>query len=158
MAKKTQGTALMCIDPADGSLLTVGCVTSLNGINTTVDSIDTTCLSDSARTFLAGLANPGQASFGINFDPSDASHVRLHALKVAGTSLEWIIGFSDGTADPSIITDSTGAYVFDPPTSRSWIEFDGFMTDFPFDFAINSVVQSNVSIQVSGEPVLSAKV
>lgn len=154
MAIKTQGTYLYAVDPADESLLTVGCVTSIDGITTTNEQVETTCLESSARTYLAGLATPGAASFGINFDTSDASHIRLHQLKTAGTTLLWAIGWSDGTTAPTV--DSGGT--FDLATTRSWILFSGFMTDFPFNFAQNAVVQSTVGIQISGEPEVKAKV
>jgi hypothetical protein len=150
MAKKTQGTDLYAIDPADDSLLVVGCVTSIDGIDTALDQIETTCLSDTTRTYESGLATPGAATFGINTDPSDPSHVRLHQLKVAGTVLKWAIGWSDSTVPPTI--DSAGD--FELPDSRSWLTFNGYMSGFPFSFAQNTVVQSNVAIQISGEPVL----
>lgn len=154
MAIETQGTELYVIDPDTETLITVGCVTSIDGIDTTNEQIETTCLESPARTYLAGLATPGQASFGINVDTSDASHVRLHQLKVAGTTLLWALGWADGTA--AAVVDSGGT--FDLATSRSWILFNGFMTNFPFTFEQNSVVQSSVSIQISGEPALIAKV
>lgn len=154
MAVKTQGTALYTIDPDDDSLLVVGCVTQIDGVDTTLDQVETTCLGDLARTYLAGLATPGSASFGINVDPKDASHVRLHQLKVAGTTLKWAIGFSESTAVPTI--DSIGD--FELPDSRSWLTFEGFMNSYPFTFAQNSVVQSTVGIQISGEPVLISAV
>jgi hypothetical protein len=154
MAIKTQGTRLYTIDPATDTVLAVGCITSLDGIDTTNEQIETTCLSDLARTYLSGLATPGTATFDINFDTTDASHTRLHELKVAGTSLEWAVGFSDGTAAPTV--DSNGT--FNLPTSRSWISFEGFMTTFPFSFAQNAVIQSSVGIQISGEPEVFAAV
>lgn len=153
MAMKTQGTELYTVDPADGSIITVGCVTSIDGIDTTLEQIETTCLNAAARTYEAGLATPGSASFGINADPRDASHVRLHELKVAGTTLPWAVGWSDGTGTaPTAVQNSNGDYEFVLPASRSWIEFEGFMNSFPFSFAQNAVVASAVGIQVSGEP------
>ena len=155
MAVKTQGTDLYVIDPEDGSVITVGCPTSIDGIDTTLEQIETTCLNSSARTYEAGLATPGTATFGINVDPSDPSHIRLHQLKTSGVTLNWAVGWSEdpGTA-PTVTTDSDGDYVFDTPVSRSWILFEGFMNSFPFSFALNAVVQSSVGIQVSGEPEL----
>jgi hypothetical protein len=150
---KTQGTVLYTMDPADDSVLVVGCVTAISGIDSQLDQLETTCLSDSARTYIAGLATPGAAQFSINFDPGDASHVRLHALKVAGTVLPWAIGFSDGTAPPTTAT----AGEFTLPSTRSWITFDGFMNSFPFDFALNANIASTVGIQVSGDPVVTPK-
>jgi hypothetical protein len=153
MAIETQGTKLYTIDPDTETLIEVGCVTSIDGIDTSIEQIETTCLEDTARTYVSGLATPGAATFGINFDPSDSTHVRLHELKTAGTTLIWALGMSDGTADPTV--DSNGT--FDLATSRSWISFDGFMSSFPFSFQQNSVVQSTVGIQISGDPVLFEK-
>ena len=153
MSIKTQGSMLYTIDPANDSVLIVGCVTSIDGIDTTLDQLETTCLESPARTYVAGLATPGAATFTINFDPADASHVRLHELKVAGTTLEWAIGFSDGTAPPTV--DSNANLTL--PATRSWISFDGFMNSYPFSFALNAVVTSTVGIQISGEPVVTPK-
>lgn len=153
MAIKAQGSHLYVIDPSNDSIITVGCVTSIDGIDTTINQNETTCLSDTTRTYIAGLGTPGSATFGINFDPADDSHIRLHQLKVAGTSLTWAIGMSDGTAAPTFFTNGD----FDLPTSRSWIQFDGFMNSYPFTFALDTVVQSTIGIQVSGDPVLTPK-
>lgn len=153
MAIKSQGTMLYVIDPANDAVLTVGCVTSIDGIDTQINQNETTCLGDTTRTYIAGLGTPGAATFGINFDPADDSHIRLHQLKVAGTSLRWAIGMSDGTAAPTFYTNGD----FQLPATRSWIEFDGFMNSYPFTFALDSVVQSTIGIQVSGDPVLTPK-
>lgn len=150
---KTQGTQLYAIDPANGQVLAVQCVTSIDGIDAAKSQIPTTCLEETeAETYEAGLGQPGQATFGVNSDPSNnASHLRLHQLKVAGTSLQWAVGWSDATGTAPTV-DSDGE--FDLPPNRTWLLFKGYMTAFPFSFAQNTTVQSNVGIQVSGEPVL----
>lgn len=151
MSVRTQGTDLYVIDPANNSVLKVGCVTSIDGIDTAIDQIEDTCLEATARTYVAGLATPGTATFGINVDPKDASHLRLHQLKVAGTTLQWALGWSESPGTPPTV-DTNATFNF--PTSRSWISFEGFMNSYPFSFAQNAVVTSTVGIQVSGEPVL----
>jgi hypothetical protein len=153
MAIKTQGTELYFIDPDSFAVVKVGCVTTITGLTAARDQIETTCLDSAARTYEAGMATPGTAQFTINFDTGDTSHTRLHELYVEGTKVDWALGWSDGTASP--ISDSTA---FNLPTSRSWIEFNGYVSDLPFDFALNTVVTSNVSIQVSDFPTLHAKV
>jgi hypothetical protein len=158
MTIKAQGTDLFAIDPADGSLLDVGCITSIDGIDTAIDQIETTCLNDQARTYEAGLATPGAATFGLQFDPSDPAHIRLHQLKTAGTTLQWAIGFSDGVGiEPTVGTDSSGEDEFVLPPTRSWLTFEGYMNSYPFTFGLNTMVTSTVGIQVSGEPVLLPK-
>src|SRR5690606_6211608 len=145
-AVKTQGTELFVIDPDDFSVITIGCVTAISGITAARDQIETTCLNSAARTYEPGMPTPGAATFPIKFDPSDSSHTRLHELYVEGAMLEFALGWSDGTADP---TDaSTDGFAL--PTSRSWISFDGFISDLPFDFSLNAVVSSSVSVQISG--------
>ena len=153
---KSQGTNLYTIDPADGSVIVVGCPTSIDGIDTSIEQIETTCLNSTARTYEAGLATPGAATFGINVDPKDASHLRLHQLKVAGTTLPWAVGWSESPdTAPTTEQDSAGEWVFVTNAARSWILFDGFMNSFPFSFGLNAQVASTVGIQVSGEPELN---
>jgi hypothetical protein len=153
MAKKTQGTELYFIDPTGDVVTKIGCVTSITGLTAARDQIETTCLEDQARSYEAGLATPGAAQFGLNFDPSDTSHVRLHELYVLGENLEFALGWSDGTGIPP--TGDSSVFVL--PTTRSWITFGGFIADLPFDFSQNAVVASSVSVQVSGFPVLTPK-
>lgn len=153
MAKKTQGTVLYFIDPADDSVVAVQCATAISGITAARDQIETTCLEGQSRTYEPGLPTPGQASVGINADPSNASHVRLHELFVSGETFPFAVGWSDGNSVPT--ADSNGEFVL--PTDRSWIEFDGYVADFPFDFALNAVVASTVSIQLADFPVLVPK-
>lgn len=162
MAVKTQGTGFWALVPETGELIDVGCVTAIDGIDTTIEQIETTCLNALARTYEAGLATPGTATFTIYTDPQDPNHVRLHQLKVAGTTLAWAIGFRQSVNGepvvpgdaPTVGTDSSGDSVFVLPDARAWIVFEGYMSAFPFSFAQNSVVQSNISVQVSGEPQL----
>lgn len=150
---KTQGTQLYTIDPDDDSLIKIECVTSIDGIDTSIDQLETTCLEDLARTYEAGLATPGAATFGINVDPKNPTHLRLHQLKIAGVTLKWALGWSEAV-DSDPIIDSAGD--FDLPTDRSWLLFEGFMNSYPFSFQQNAQVASTIGIQVSGEPQLIA--
>lgn len=152
MSVKTQGTELFFIDPVGSTVVKIGCPTTITGLTAGRDQIETTCLDSLAREFVAGMATPGAAQFTIQFDPADESHVRLHELYVEGTSLDFALGWSDGTAAP---TADVTAFVL--PSTRSWLVFEGFIQDLPFDFALNSVVTSNVSLQLSGFPNLVPK-
>jgi len=149
MAKLTQGTTLFWID---GTTVQAVAATSISGISAQRDSIETTDLTNTAKTFMPGLMSPGSAQFAIQFDPSNTVHKKLHDAYVAGTTLKWALGWSDGSVAP---TTTTGDFTL--PTARSFLKFDGFIQDVSFDFSLNTVVNSQVSIQVSGMPSLSVK-
>jgi hypothetical protein len=153
VAKKTQGTMLYLIVPVDednpaADLLRVGCVTNLTGLGAPRDQIETTCLESLARTYEPGMPTPGTATFTINFEPEDASHLAVHALYRSGVKIDWAIGWSDGTSEPTLGSEDG----FDITDTRTWILFNGFVADVPFDFALNTVVTSNISIQLSDFP------
>lgn len=147
MATKTQGTYIYFVDPADESLVTVGCPTTASFSGRTTDQIETTCLTDDDRTYVAGLKSPGTLSFTINYDADEASHARIQDLFNAGTTLLWAIGLADGTTAPTV--DSGGT--FDLATTRSWRRFSGFLTEYSEEYTTNSVVTANISVQISGE-------
>lgn len=153
---RTAGTELFFLDPVDCSVVQVGCPTSITGLDSTIEQLETTCLESTARTYEAGLATPGTASFTLNLDPQDASHTRLLELKAAGLSTKWVIGFPDaiGTA-PTGTTDSDGECAFVLPSNRTWLEFEGFVNSYAFDFSLNALITATVGIQVSGDPVLT---
>lgn len=153
MAKKTQGTMLYFINPTGPAVTVVGCVTTISGVSSPREQIETTCLADDARSYLGGLQAPGQAQFTINFDTSDATHIALNTIYESNASVQWAIGWSDGTAAPTLDSND----LFDLPTTRSWIVFEGYIADLPFDFALNSVVGSSISVQMSGERTLTPK-
>jgi hypothetical protein len=157
MAILTKGTELYVFDEYNADVLKINCPTAITGLNTPRDTIDTTCLDSLAAESMPGLARPGAASVTIQFDPTDASHQRLYELKQDPDTdlLWWAIGFSDGTGiPPTSATDSSGWVL---PTTRTYLTFEAFITDIPFDFSLNSVVTSTAGLQVSGEPEISYK-
>ncbi|MCE8052277.1 phage tail protein [Halomonas daqingensis] len=150
---KSQGTDLFVINTETNEVLDIGCVTSISGITSPTDQIETTCLQDQSRQYVSGLKTPGTATFGIYLDTQNPTHLALHAAYNAGTNLVFAIAFSDGTGEPTV-TDGD----VELPDSRSWIQFEGYVSDFPFSFEQNSVVSSDLSVQISGEVFLLARV
>jgi len=85
----------------------------------------------------------------INADPTKASHVRMFELTEENPqpTLNWVLGWSDGTDAPT--WDGVGGeWVL--PTTRTWLKYDGYIADFPFSFAQNTVVTTAISIQRTG--------
>lgn len=154
MSMKTQGTQLYFIDPNDNSVTKVGCATSVTGISGSRDQLEDTCLEDLvSRSYKSGLESPGKATFTINFDTSDDSHVDLNDIEAAGTVLHWAIGWSDGTDAPTVASHGG----FEIPSTRSWLTFDGYISDLPFDFGLNKLVTSQIGIQMTNHKVLTPK-
>ena len=150
MSILTQGTQIYFIDSALSSpaIVAVHCATAFNPGGSPADQIEDTCLEAFERSYKPGLRTPGAASMTINADPDQPSHVRLFELSQINPSptLKWAVGWSDGTAPPTL--DIYDEFVL--PTTRTWYTFDGYISDFPFDFALNTVVTTAIAIQRSG--------
>lgn len=149
MAVKTQGTELyvrMQNTTTGYDLFKVGCPTGITGLGGSRSQIETTCLDDVEQTFVAGFPQPGQVTVNLDFDPSKVSHRELWDHFDDGDVLKWVIGLSDGTAQPTV--DGSGTITF--ATTRSFIEFDGYIADFPIDLALNSVAKTTMQVQRSG--------
>ena len=212
-------------NPGECVVVDLGCVTSFDPGADSSDQIETTCLRDKTRRYVAGLTTPGQGSINLNADPQSPSHLELFELSKTKEIIKFAIGWSDGTSKPTVtrkggisgitvtapgsgytaaptvgltggggtgatatatvaagkitgitITNPGTGYTtaptvvltgsgaggaamavvaasceFNVPTNRTWNTFDGYVSGFPFNFALNSVVQSAVSIQRSGE-------
>ncbi len=154
MSILTQGTQIYAlVPPASGTgpltVMEVECATAFNPGGAPADQIEDTCLSSKERTYKKGLRTPGQASLTVNADPNNASHIRLHQLSEddGDTTIKWVVGWSDGTAEPTVSEDGDD---FDLPGTRTWYAFQGYVSDFPFDFAANAVVSTAATIQRSG--------
>lgn len=212
-------------NPGECVVVDLGCVTSIDPGTDTSDQVETTCLRDKVRRYVAGLTTPGQGSINLNADPQSPSHLELFQLSKTKEIIKFAIGWSDGTSKPAVIQKGgisavnvtnggtgyttaptvaitggggTGATAtatvaggkitgfvitnpgsgytraptvgltgagtggaatavvaasceFNVPTNRTWNTFDGYVSGFPFNFALNALVQSAVTIQRSGE-------
>jgi hypothetical protein len=154
MSILSQGTQIYAlVPPLSGTgpktVLAIECATAFSPGGAPADQIEDTCLEDKDRSYKKGLRTPGQASLTINADPNNASHIRLHQLSEADgdTTIPWAVGWSDGTSAPAL---NTAGDDFELPKDRTWFTFEGYVSDFPFDFAANTVVSTAATIQRSG--------
>lgn len=154
MSMLTPGTAIYALVPSAAvpstlEVLEIERVTAFNPGGSPADQIETTTIGDKVRSYVKGLRTPGQATMSVNADPSNASHIRLHQLSEADgdTTVKWAVGWADGEVPPTVNLEGDD---FELPTSRTWFVFDGYVSDFPFDFALNTVVTTAVTIQRTG--------
>lgn len=101
------------------------------------------------------MRTPGQATVALNADPSNDSHLLLSNLAESNDqqNLTFAIGWADGESVPTVATtgdpDAVDGLVL--PDDRTWYVFQGYVSDFPFDFQANTVVQTSATIQRSGQ-------
>ena len=152
MSILTQGTQIFFIDPdfdsSGAGVREIECATTFSPGGNPADQIEDTCLSATVRSYKPGLRTPGAATLGLNADPANESHVRLHELSESDPvpTLKFAVGWSDGDSLPTIDSDGD----FELPADRTWYIFEGYVSDFPFDFAANTVVTTQATVQRSG--------
>lgn len=148
----TKGTQLYILDPRTvpfGDVITkLDCPKSISGLSLSTPQIDTTCLDSTAMEFVPGMPSPGAATIGLDFDTAKESHMLIEDLNKNQVVAQFAIGLSNGVDIPPTGIDSQGDFIL--PTTRTWIVFTGYVADLPLDFAINSTVQSNFTVQQSG--------
>lgn len=154
-----QGSQLYFVDPDTKAVVKVECPTGFTPGGAPADQLEDTCIDDTTKTFKKGLRTPGSATINLLADPKYASHIRLYELYALDTddnvNIPFAIGWSDGKDIPPTV-DSNGEFVF--PTTRTWLTFEGYISDFPFDFQTNTLVSTAMTVQVSGLSVWIPKV
>ena len=146
MSVVTQGTQLYVVN--NGVVSEVECITGFSPGSSPADQIEDTCLSEKNT--------PGQATATLNADPANDSHVMLSELAESNDQddLVFAIGWADGESEPTYDASGTNPDAVDGlilPDDRTWYVFKGYVTDFPFDFQQNSVVQTSATIQRNGQ-------
>lgn len=156
MSVVTQGTQLYVL--ANGVVSEIECITGFSPGGSPADQIDDTCLSErNTRKYKKGLRTPGQATATLNADPANASHLMLSNMAESNDQddVVFALGWADGESEPTIATGSDPDAVdgLKLPEDRTFYVFKGYVSDFPFDFQANTVVQTSATIQRSGQGV-----
>lgn len=149
MVIKTQGTQLYFLSSKDGveELIQIGSPTSVNLGDVSAETIETTSISSTTRTYISGLESPGEGSIGINLDPNNESHMRLYEIQDDPNNNDiWLVlGLSESDAKPILKDDKV-----ELSGDRSWLVCKVAINGFPFAFEENSIVQVEIPIQRSG--------
>ncbi len=147
---KTKGTTVYIVreDSSGFDVIQIGCPTGVSGTGGSKPQVDDTCLDSDEMEFSPGMASPGAVNVGLNFDPAITSHRELVELFDNDNEFTVVIGMSDGAKTIAPTVDSSGTITF--PSTRTFIEFRGYVADMPIDFVINQNVTSQVAIQRTG--------
>lgn len=120
-------------------------VTTINGISISRDTLDTTSHDNSNgfRTFIGGLADGGEVTFEMNFDPTATTHAEVSGVfsKLVGSSLP--------------TTTTNFRIVYPSPLSKRW-NFAGIITNTSVTSNVGELHTASVTIKVSGKPTLGA--
>jgi hypothetical protein len=118
-----------------GSYLLIPGVNNLSPGGTTATQIEITALNDTARRFLQGIQDYGQATFEIVWDPEHARHQELLTLAAGTDSKNFRIRLPDAaTADASIIV----------------LDFAANVEAFEWNFSTDDAARANVTLKVTG--------
>lgn len=152
MSVLSQGTHIYFIHPNYDSggpaIVRLQCATAFNPGGAPRDQLDDTCLEDQDARSKAGLRRPGVATIGINPDPQYESHGLLYDLFNGDeqVDIKFAVGWADGKDVPTLDSDGD----FSLPTSRTWFLFEAYVSDFPFDHALNTIIAGTISLQRTG--------
>lgn len=136
------------------TLYHLACPTGVNVPRATKEQTDITCLGDLNRRFQPGLGTPPTVSVNGNFDPDEATHVALYNFQETGDEIRWFVGLPGSTAAPDF--DSAGNVIL--PTTRSWVWFDGYVSDSPIDIQLDALITIEFIIQMNGNSTLVPRV
>lgn len=133
-----QGTHLRLGDgQVPENFIKVAEVKSISGPTLTTDILDVTnhCSQGRVREFKAGLIDPGELTFTMNFQPGEPTHgvkQGLQNLQLSGAVRNYELAFPAGIG-------------------FTW-GFAGIVTALPVNFPIDEVITSDVTIKVTGLP------
>jgi hypothetical protein len=119
---------------ATPNAVTVGNFKSWNGYDGQNSEIDVTDLSSTAKQFRAGLYDPGQLQITVQYlhNTADQGQDALRASQIAsGPASSFVLTFKDGKT----------------------ITATGFVKQFSNSGQVDGVVESNITIRLTGQPV-----
>jgi hypothetical protein len=131
---ESQG-AVLKVDAADASPpspTTIGNVVSISGLRggqATV--IDITNLASTRREKRMGLADEGQITVEVQYNPDDTGQIELETARGARTIREFTIELNDGS----------------PETTFT---FQGYVLTISTDLGVDQVVTASITIEITG--------
>lgn len=136
MAKSVgYGSVLIVCSSSDGTTENnIAQVRNISGPGVSGNDVDTTTLDSSSnyRTFVGGLLDPGEVTFSIAYDPTNATHTRLARYLNDRYTANWKVaaGSSAGTLTA----------------------FSGHIKGMSREIPLDDLITCDLTIKVSGKP------
>lgn len=146
---RTQGTEVFMLDSAASppALVKIGNVASVGDFGPQADDIDVTNLDSTAKEYLVGLPDNGEATLAINMDPQSEAHRLLFGLAGTDQRRYFCVAYSEGATDPTI---AAGEIVPPPAANRSSSIFFAAVKSARRSVPTNDVVRVTVALRISG--------
>lgn len=137
---KTTNTFAVDVDTTGGAAYTsggtatpvawvaVGNFKTIKGFDGKIAKLDATNLSSTAKEYRAGLFDPGQFSFDVDVDNTDAGQLALQNYKANATLANYKLTLPNGKT----------------------ATFTGFVETFPWDGGVDKLVSASVNIIITG--------
>lgn len=135
-----QGSELQVEFPAgSGTFVKIPCLVDFNGPQLDVPEIDVTCMDDTGKEYLAGLADPGSLSATVNLDLQSTEIQRLFTDIDQRQVRKYRLQLSDN------LSTLPGS-----PATPTTFEFDAFIRGFPVSGGVDAVVSASVDFRITG--------
>ena len=126
----------MAFTPGKGTTFTwgstaVGQVVTIKSQNPTVGTVQTTHITDTSRTYLATILEPGELTVVLNYDASTATHAQF-------------------TTDMFAFTTRTGTITFADANTATWASTLIVVGFDPSQANVDGVVTAEVKFKASG--------
>jgi hypothetical protein len=145
-ATKTQGTEFWWVSGPSAVTKLTQIPSAPSPIGGPRPQIPITHLDSVEEEFVGALPQPAKATFEVIYNPADASHQALLALKGTGAVTPMAIGMSDGTVAP---TAASSAFVT-TAVARTFHYFNAYVEDAQMGLPANNVTKLAVTLQRSG--------
>lgn len=144
---RTQGTQVWVLDDQSTvvAVLEIPNITDVGEFGAQADDIDVTNLMDTAKQYLVGLPDNGEATLQVNFNPQDTTHQFLNDLAGTQARLQFMVGLSDGVAAPTNVGG-----VLTTPSARTTAKFTASVKTFRTAIKANDADRTTITLRISG--------
>jgi hypothetical protein len=144
---RTQGTEVFLIDTVNSpqSVKKIVNVMDVGEFGPQAGDIDVTNFDSTAKEYLTGLPDNGEATLQLNYKPNDSVHQFLQSQAGNGVRFQFAICLADGTSPPTL-TGNTPTL----PNNRTSALFTASVKQFRTGIKKDDAVRSPLSLRISG--------